>query len=294
MKRNSAGTKGSTRLSGIPRGKSTFTRLVSLFLVVVFLASVSHAQEGTVFRMPPAAPVSGEAPLKYTDSRQIIVFFRSTPEAVRKLVPRPLEPNPDAVMAVMAAHWNAMGFRTPEYNDGGGKILEAALLVPVRLGSERGLYTVILYLDNASRIPMSREIWGFPKKLADVSVDEREGGYVTAVKIGDAPILKLRFERTEKMEPLPPSRPGTVFSLKVIPSAGRNGPPEVLQIVATKTNFRTREAWRGKAVLELGGSPAEPPGEIPVLEILSASEARIDGSMDYGEVVHDYLARDRR
>jgi acetoacetate decarboxylase len=292
MKRIAAKMEENTRPAGIPRGKPLFACLIFLLLAVIFPAPSAHAAEAGVFRMPPAAPVSGEAPLKYADSRQVMVFFKSTPEAVRKLVPRPLEPDPGAVMAVMAAHWNAMGFRTPEYNDGGGKILEAALLVPVRFGNERGVYTVILYLDNASRIPMSREIWGFPKKLADVAVDEKEGGYTTAVKIGDATVLKLRFERTEKVDPLPPSRPGTVFSLKVIPSAGRNGPPEVLQIIRTKTNFRAREAWRGKAVLELGGSQAELPAEIPVLEILSANEARIDGSMDYGEVVHDYLDGD--
>jgi acetoacetate decarboxylase len=43
-------------------------------------------------------------------------------------------------------------------------------------------------------------------------------------------------------------------------------------------------------MLELGPSSLEPLAAIPVLKVLSASESIIDGSMDYGEVLHDYLA----
>ncbi len=38
------------------------------------------------------------------------------------------------------------------------------------------------------------------------------------------------------------------------------------------------------------GVQSEPLGEIPVLKILAANESLIEGSMDYGDVLYDYIA----
>lgn len=270
-------------------------RIIPLLLAVILLAPpLSYAQERTVFRMPSFAPVSNEVPLHYSDSRRVMVFFQTTPEAIRKVVPNPLVPNPKNIMGIMVCHWNAKGFQNLEYNDGGGKVLEVALVTPVGLAKKNGAYIVLIYLDNASRIPMSREIWGFPKKLADVTFDESDQTFSSTVKIGDANILKLHFERTAKVEPVPPSPPSYVFNLKKIPSIRRNAPPEVLQITSTLTNFKVKEQWKGKATLEFGSLSMEPLGEIPVLKILSASDAIIEGSMDYGDVLYDYIAEGKK
>jgi hypothetical protein len=40
-------------------------------------------------------------------------------------------------------------------------------------------------------------------------------------------------------------------------------------------------------------APGSPGGDIPVVKILSASDMTIDGAMDYGEIVHDYLTQNR-
>ena len=270
------------------------TRQMPLLLAFIFLASVSYAQEIEVFRMPSSSLVCDKMPLQYADSRQVMISFKSTPEAIRKLVPQPLVPNPNNIMIIMASHWNAKGFQSLEYNDNGGKIYEVALLIPVWFEKKMGVYSVILYLDNASRLPMSREIWGFPKKLANITVDEKDGIYSSTVEISGTNIVKLDFKRTEKVEPVPASPPGNVFNLKVIPSVKRNAPPEVLQITATGTNFETKESWKGKATLELGSLSTEPLGEIPVLKIISANDTLIEGSMDYGEVIYDYLAKSKK
>lgn len=280
---------------GILRITPSYARQIPLLLAFIFLASsLSYAQEIKVFRMPSTVPVSDKEPLQYTDSRRIMVFFKTTPEAIRKLVPQPLIPNPDNVMIIMANHWNAKGFQNQEYNDRGGKIYEVALLIPVQFEKKRGVYSVILYLDNASRLPMSREIWGFPKKLANVTVDEKDGTFSSTVKISGTNILKLDFKRTEKVEPVPVQPQGNVFNLKMIPSIKRNAPPEVLQITATRPNFKVKELWKGEAALEFGSLSTEPLGEIPVLKIISANDATIEGSMDYGEVVYDYLAKSKK
>lgn len=295
MERNIAREKMRKPADSMVRSAPAFTRLISLLLALVFLApSLSHAQEIKVFRMPFVAPASNEVPLHYSDSRRVTVFFKTTPEAIRKLVPKPLVPNPNNIMGIMACHWNAKGFQNLEFNDGGGKILEVALLTPVGLEEKRGAYIVMIYLDNASRIPMSREIWGFPKKLADVTFDESDKTFSSTVKINGTRILQLDFERTAKVEPVPPSQPSYVFNLKKIPSIRRDAPPEVLQITSTLTDFKVKEQWKGKAALKFGSLPMEPLGEIPVLKILAANESHIEGTMDYGDVLYDYIARGKK
>lgn len=280
----------------IKRISKTF-EIVFILFPAAFLISFSclcHADQGGVFRMGPAVSPSAGPPLKYGDSRRVTVVFRTTPEAIRKLVPAPLVPGPDNTAILMAAHWNAQGFRNREYNDEGGAFREVALVVPVRFGQKAGVYTVILYLDNASRLPMSREIWGFPKKLADIVVEEREGRFAASVKIGGETVLMLDYTRTGKVEPVPVLPLSNVYNLKMLPSVKRDAPPEVMQITAVKSNFRAKEAWRGKATLAPGAMPTEPLGDIPVLKIISAGDMVIDGTMDYGEVIHDYLARGRK
>ncbi len=295
MKQNITREKRCKRVVRIPRRMPAFTRLIPLLLAFVFLAfSLSYAQETKVFRMPSSALVSDEVPLKYSDSRRVMVFFKTTPEAIRKLVPQPLVPNPNNIMGIMVCHWNAKGFQTLEYNDSGGKIFEVALLIPVGLEKKRGAYIVMIYLDNASRIPMSREIWGFPKKLADVTFDESDRTFSSTVKINGTNILTLHFERTAKVEPVPPSPPSYVFNLKKIPSIRRDAPPEVLQITSTLTDFKVKEQWKGKATLQFGSLPMEPLGDIPVVKILAANESLIEGSMDYGDVLYDYIARGKK
>lgn len=278
----------------IPHRRSALLHIAPLLLAICFLApSASCAQDMKAFRLPSPTLLSKDAPLHYSDSRRVMVFFKTTQEAIRKLVPEPLTPNPNHIMGLMVCHWNAKGFQNSEYNDAGGKILEVALITPVRLDKRSGAYIVMFYLDNASRIPMSREIWGFPKKLADVAFDETEKSFSSTVTIGDATILKLHFERTEKVDPAPPSPPGYVFSLKKIPSIRRNAPPEVLQITATMTDFKVKDFWKGKATLAFGPHATEPLGEIPILKILSANDSIIEGTMDYGDVLHDYLAKEK-
>jgi acetoacetate decarboxylase len=277
--------------------KSGTIECVFVFCLVVLLLHLpclSHADQGGVFRLGPAVSPSAGPPLKYGESRRVTVVFQTTPEAIRKLVPSPLVPGPGNTAILMAAHWNAEGFRNREYNDGGGTFREIALVVPVRFGRKAGVYTVVLYLDSASRLPMSREIWGFPKKLADIAVEEREGRFAASVIIGGETAVRLDYERTGKVEPVPVLPPSDVFNLKMIPSVRRDAPPEVLQITAVKSNFRAKEAWRGKATLTLGTMPTEPLGDIPVLKIISAGDMTIDGTMDYGEVVHDFLAPGRK
>jgi acetoacetate decarboxylase len=47
----------------------------------------------------------------------------------------------------------------------------------------------------------------------------------------------------------------------------------------------------GAGTLSFGSTPVAPLGSIPVVEILQASWYEYDFTLDFGTVVHDYLAK---
>jgi acetoacetate decarboxylase len=267
----------------------------SLFLLFNFLglSSVSCADDVQVFRMS-SFPYSNESLLRYSDSRRVLVTFKTTPEALRKLVPQPLVPNPDSIAVIYAAEWNAKGHQSVDYNDSGGTFLEVALCIPVRFEKTTGVYAVVLYLDKASRIPMSREIWGFPKKVADIKFTEKDGKVLSTVNINGTNIVILNFERAEKVDPVPVLPRSIVFSLKKIPSIRRNTPPDVMQLTSTQANYKAKEFWKGKATLELSALSTEPTGGIPIVKVVSANYTVLEGTMDHGDVIYNYLSKDKK
>jgi len=274
-------------------------KLISQVLLVSFIFVVSHslceAQELTGFSMPLTAPVYGALPLKFSDSKFALIVFKTTPEVLQKLVPKPLSPNPDNLMYVYTGRFSPQDYVSGEYSFPGGSYLEVALGVPATFGKTKGNYIVVMYLDQTlAGITIGREILGFPKKRANISFVEEDGKISSSVERYGTTIVKISFQRTEKVEPIPSRPPTPSFNLKFIPSVKKNAPPDVMQLTSTTSESRVKELYKGKATLEFGSLSADPLGKIPILEIVRADYTVFDGTMHYGEVIHDYLGKDKK
>jgi acetoacetate decarboxylase len=185
-------------------------------------------------------------------------------------------------------------FHTPDYKNGeftfkGDTYLETGFVVPVSLANQSGGYSLFLYLNKPGPAISGREIWGFPKKEADIVMSDENGRITFAVTRLGTPIMKATFQRADKVEPVPSRPPRVRYNLKYIPSVRKNAPPDVMQITSYLQETRLKELHKGKATLELGTTPVDPLGKIPVLEIVRAEFAVVDGVVDYGDVVYDYL-----
>ena len=100
-------------------------------------------------------------------------------------------------------------------------------------------------------------------------------------------------ERLEnKVEPIPSQPEMPWYLLKIIPSVRKNAPPDVWQLVSTQNiDVKTKELWDCTATLKLGTSPLDALQKIKVAEIVSAQFSVGDFAMDYGQVLHDFLAK---
>jgi acetoacetate decarboxylase len=55
-----------------------------------------------------------------------------------------------------------------------------------------------------------------------------------------------------------------------------------------------KEIYKGNATLELGTSSTDPLGKIPILQIVRAEYVVMDGVLDYGDVLYDYLEKGKK
>jgi acetoacetate decarboxylase len=262
---------------------------VLLFLFTLFFHSPCKSQENTGYSMPLMGPAFGAPPRTFHDSKLVSIIFKTTPEALKKLVPKPMTPNPDNLVSVYFGLFNAPDYQSGEYLFKGGSYHEVGFVVPVTLAKQAGGYSLFLYLNKPGPMTSGREIWGFPKKDADIVMTDDNGKITLTMERLGIPLMKATFQRTQKVESLPGRAPRTRYNLKFIPSARKNAPPDVMQITSYVQDNKVKEMYKGTATLELGGSSVDPLGTIPILAIVKAEYMVIDGAVDYGDVVFDYL-----
>ena len=261
--------------------KRLFIIMVLLSLALPMSAAAFTAQE-MGYSMPSTAPLYAEGPYEYRDCWEMAVVFKSTPEVRRELVPEPLEPNADNIMWAWFGTLHAAGF---------GPYNEAIIGVPARFKDISGSYVPYIYLDSDAPIAAGREIWGWPKKAARFVVVQTGEVVRYTVERGGVEIIKasVLLEDTMKPEDVPPRQP--IFNLKIIPSVKQGAPPDVQQLtVTTGQNYRVKRAYRGKATVEFGTSPADPLHRIKVDQVLGGNYRLSDWDLTYGDVLYDYLA----
>jgi len=262
---------------------------VLVFLFSAFSQLSWASQDVSNYSMPLIGPAYGAPPRTYYDSKLVTITFKTTPEALQKLIPKPMVPNPDNLVSVYFGHFNTPDYNSGEYVFKGDSYLEVGFVAPVSLSNQAGGYSLFLYLNKPGPAISGREIWGFPKKDADIVMTDENGKITFTVTRLGATIMKATFLRTDKVEPVPSRPPRVRYNLKYIPSVRKNAPPDVMQITSYLQDNKLKELQKGKATLELGTTSVDPLGKIPILEIVRAEYMVIDGTVDYGEVVYDYL-----
>ncbi len=237
------------------------------------------------FTMPAISPMIPPPPYRYRNTKALNVLFTTDPQILPKLVPAPLEPDPEQPLVFYIGHFQFADFDLP-YN-------EAGLLVPVRCNGEGGLYAVVLYLDKANPIIGGREIYGWPKKEAEEVLFQEEGGKITAgVTRYGRRIIAASFGAQQKVESIPARPKAPIYLLKLIPSLQQDAPPDVwkLNSLVIDPDVIT-ELQVGTATLQFGESPLDAfLAEIPVKQVLYSEVIVHDFTLGYGQVVHDYLA----
>src|SRR5438309_6103507 len=109
------------------------------------------------FAMPLTSPAFPPGPYRFVNREYLIITYETDLDALRAVVPEPLT----VVEPIVKYEF----IRMPD-STGFGDYTESGQVIPVAFDGVRGSYVHAMYLDDHPPIAAGRELWGFPKKLA--------------------------------------------------------------------------------------------------------------------------------
>lgn len=239
----------------------------------------------TAFAMPLTSPAYPRGPYRFVNREFMVITYRTDPDALRAVVPEPLEIGEPLVKYEFIRMPDSTGF---------GDYTESGQVIPVSFQGQQGGYVHAMYLDDHPPIAGGRELWGFPKELASPKLKTHGDTLVGTLDYGPVRIATATMgykhhpvDEATVLKAL--SAPN--FLLKIIPHV--DGTPRILELVRYfTTNVTLKGAWGGPASLELHPHALAPVADLPVLKVESALHFVADLTLDLGTVVHDYLAQD--
>ncbi len=235
------------------------------------------------FAMPLTSPAYPCGPYRFTNREFMIVSYRSDPEILEKVVPAPLKLREPVV------HYEFI--RMPDSN-GFGDYTESGQVIPVTFEGQAGSYVHAMYLDDEPPIAGGRELWGFPKKLAQPTMEVHKETLVGTLDFGPLRVVNATMGYKHKnldLDEVAKSLAAPNFLLKIIPHV--DGSARICEIVRYyMVDVAVKGAWSGPAAIEIFQHALAPVAELPVREVIGAKHILSDLTLGLGEVVFDYLA----
>ncbi|NWG22801.1 MAG: acetoacetate decarboxylase [Pseudorhodoplanes sp.] len=235
------------------------------------------------FAMPLTSPAYPPGPYRFINREFLIITYRTDIEKLRAVVPEPLEVTDPIVKYEFIRMPDSTGF---------GDYSETGQVIPVSFKGRKGGYVHCMFLNDEPPIAGGRELWGFPKKLADVSLRTQIDTLVGTLDYGPVRVATGTMGYKHKaadLDAVKASLATPSWLLKIIPHV--DGSPRICEIVEYYLEDVTlKGAWTGPAALALTPHALAPVADLPVLEVLSAVHLVSDLTLGLGKVVHDYLA----
>jgi acetoacetate decarboxylase len=236
------------------------------------------------FAMPLVSPAYPPGPYRFVNREYLIITYRTDPAKLRSVVPAPLEL--DEREALVKYEF----IRMPD-SSGFGDYTESGQVIPVSFRGRRGGYTHCMFLNDEGPIAGGRELWGFPKKLGQPTLQTEVDTLIGTLDYGPLRVATATMgykHREADLAQVKAALDEPNFLLKIIPHV--DGNPRICELVEYHLEqVVLKGAWTGPAALSLTPHALAPVADLPVLEIVSAMHIRADLTLGLGKVVHDYL-----
>lgn len=229
------------------------------------------------YSMPADAPAYQAPPYHYRNAQAVSIKFETDPDAALDVLPEPLDLIEPAC-ANLSVYWYPFSTFGPYH--------EAILRLYARHEGKPLTYIQQIFVDTEPPLLAGREVWGFPKKLAQIELArdrdmivgklERPAGVrlATIVMRPEQPVLQLGSN-------------GPTTGLRIIPSADpATTRPALAELVAADSQHSLREAWEGPASISFPDrSSLDPVDRFPVRRIVKAVYMEYDITLPAGRVI---------
>src|SRR5690242_19647525 len=132
------------------------------------------------FAMPLTSPAYPPGPYRFISREFLIITYRTDLEKLRAVVPEPLEVTEPLVKYEFIRMPDSTGF---------GDYTETGQVIPVSFQGRKGGYTLCMFLNDEAPIAGGRELWGFPKKLANTSLRKETDMLVGTLDYGPVRVV---------------------------------------------------------------------------------------------------------
>lgn len=127
------------------------------------------------------------------DVKMVYAVYTTTMEAVERLLPPPLEPADTLACKAFVAEYHRTNF-IPPYN-------EAAVFIPCQYQGETGSYCLSMPVTTDIAMIGGREVYGYPKKIAESISVTRKGNEVQGLCVRHGvPIIEIKGTVTDALE----------------------------------------------------------------------------------------------
>jgi acetoacetate decarboxylase len=213
----------------------------------------------------------------FIGAQMLGAMIETKPETVKRLLPPPLQPADTPGGLVFIA-------RYPETNLGPG-YREAALFLKCSFRGEAGSYCLSMPIDSQEdRMHNGRDIFGFPKKTAKISI-EKNGPEVTGwVERNGIRFAEIKAKLSGKLPEMP--KLGPTFLFKAMPridlKPGFDGP---VFLCRHQTDIVCKSLEIGSAQINFHDSWSDPWAEIEITKTIIAFYMISDNTMLPGKVL---------
>ena len=235
------------------------------------------------FAMPLTCPAFPPGPYHFENREFLIVTYRTDLEALRAVVPEPLQVTDPIVKYEFIRMPDSTGF---------GDYTESGQVIPVTFEGVAGGYVHSMYLNDEAPIAGGRELWGFPKKLAAPALTVEKDTLLGTLDYGSVRVATATMGYKHRAIDRDAVRAAMLtpnYLLKIIPHV--DGSARICELVRYfLEDVVVKGAWTGPAALELAHHALAPVARLPVLEVISGVHLVTNMTLGLGSVIHDYLA----
>lgn len=228
--------------------------------------------------MPVSASLYPEPPYHYTNAEMVVILYSVDRDQVAEIIPAPLKVSRSPLVFAFVAWY-------PETTI--GPYFEAATLIQARLKQEdgkkvEGFYCNSMFVDSDHALAAGREIWGYPKKFAEMSVKKSGNKIIGLLRRKNIDVMKITIED--------PSNELTYFpnaytlTMKQILKPDGSG-LEIQDIVATDFQIKPVNLNVGNATIEFGKSENDPLYILEPKALMQGVYGIANLFLPYGEVV---------
>jgi len=196
---------------------------------------------------------------KLLDVKLVYAMFTTTMDAVERLLPPPLEPADTLACTAFVAEYPKTNF-IPSYN-------EAAVFIPCQYKGEAGSYCLAMPVTTDIAMIGGREVYGYPKKIAEKISITRHGNEVHGLCVRHGvPIVEIKGTLEGKLDER--TGGGPHFVIKSILDEKAVGPRKNPLLLRQVNPTKFGKVEFGEGTLKFGKSKYDYLHELPVDQVM--------------------------